>query len=56
MTAPRRGYSCPGSGVGYHSNSPRTLPRTDMGQTDHVNPTSEHAVYLRLFITNGGGW
>jgi hypothetical protein len=21
-----------------------------------VNPTSEHELYLRLFITNGGGW
>lgn len=22
----------------------------------NVNPVSEHALYLRLFITNGGGW
>jgi hypothetical protein len=22
----------------------------------NVNPTSEHALYLKLFITNGGGW
>jgi len=21
-----------------------------------VNPTSEHELYLKLFITNGGGW
>jgi len=27
-----------------------------MKQTVTVNPTSEHAVYLRLFITNSGGW
>jgi len=27
-----------------------------MRQPVNVNPTSEHAVYLRLFITNGGGW
>jgi hypothetical protein len=23
---------------------------------DNVNPTSEHELYLKLFITNGGGW
>jgi hypothetical protein len=22
----------------------------------NVNPISEHALFLRLFITNGGGW
>jgi hypothetical protein len=27
-----------------------------MRQLVNVNPTSEHALYLRLFITNGGGW
>jgi len=27
-----------------------------MPQVVHVNPVSEHALYLRLFITNGGGW
>jgi hypothetical protein len=27
-----------------------------MGQTSSVNPTSEHALYLQLFVTNGGGW
>ena len=27
-----------------------------MRQRVNVNPTSEHALYLRLFITNGGGW
>jgi len=21
-----------------------------------VNPTSQHAIYLTLFLTNGGGW
>jgi hypothetical protein len=26
-----------------------------MGQTVNINPTSEHGVYLQLFITNGGG-
>jgi len=26
------------------------------GQLPNVNPTSEHALFLRLFITNGGGW
>lgn len=25
-------------------------------QTVNVNMISEHALYLRLFITNGGGW
>lgn len=27
-----------------------------MRQLVNVNPTSEHALYLRLFVTNGGGW
>jgi hypothetical protein len=27
-----------------------------MHLNENVNPTSEHALYLRLFITNGGGW
>jgi hypothetical protein len=22
----------------------------------NVNPTSEHGIYLRLFVTIGGGW
>ena len=27
-----------------------------MGQRDDVNPITEHALFLRLFLTNGGGW
>jgi hypothetical protein len=27
-----------------------------MPQLVNVNPTSEHAIFLRLFVTNGGGW
>jgi hypothetical protein len=27
-----------------------------MRQLVNVNPTSEHALYLTLFVTNGGGW
>jgi hypothetical protein len=27
-----------------------------MPQIDSVNPTSEHGLYLHLFITNAGGW
>jgi hypothetical protein len=27
-----------------------------MGQTSHVNATCEHALFLRLFVSNGGGW
>jgi len=27
-----------------------------MAQTVDVNPTCEHDLYLRLFVTNGGGW
>jgi len=27
-----------------------------MRQTVNVNPTCEHGLYLRLFITSGGGW
>jgi hypothetical protein len=22
----------------------------------HMDPTSEHELYLKLFVTNGGGW
>ena len=25
-------------------------------QIDSVNPTTQHALYLKLFVTNGGGW
>ncbi len=31
-------------------------PDPNMPQTVNVNPTSEHALYLKLFVTNGGGW
>jgi hypothetical protein len=27
-----------------------------MGQIPHVNVTCEHALFLRLFVSNGGGW
>jgi len=27
-----------------------------MGQMANVNSITEHAIFLRLFITNGGGW
>jgi len=27
-----------------------------MRPTPSVNPTSEHALFLRLFLTGGGGW
>jgi len=27
-----------------------------MPQLVNVNPTSEHRIYLRLFVTIGGGW
>jgi len=27
-----------------------------MPQSINVNPTSEHELYLKLFVTNGGGW
>jgi hypothetical protein len=26
-----------------------------MSQIPNINPTSEHEVYLTLFVTNGGG-
>jgi hypothetical protein len=26
-----------------------------MRQMVNINPTSEHKLYLRLFVTNGGG-
>jgi hypothetical protein len=27
-----------------------------MSKTPFVNPTSEHALFLVLFVTNSGGW
>jgi len=27
-----------------------------MHRNGTVNPTSQHQLYLTLFITNGGGW
>ncbi len=27
-----------------------------MQRSIDVNPTSEHELYIKLFITNGGGW
>jgi hypothetical protein len=27
-----------------------------MGQTLNVNPVTEHCTFLRLFVTNSGGW
>jgi hypothetical protein len=27
-----------------------------MRRSINVNPTSEHELYLKLFVTNGGGW
>jgi hypothetical protein len=37
---------------------PRTTPVRVIGmrQTVNVNPTCEHGLYIRLFITNTGGW
>ena len=29
---------------------------TAVQQVVNVNPTSEHGLYLRLFVTTGGGW
>jgi 2-polyprenyl-6-methoxyphenol hydroxylase-like FAD-dependent oxidoreductase len=30
--------------------------RNPMNLNATVNPTSQHELYLKLFITNGGGW
>ena len=27
-----------------------------VAQTVNVNPITEHALFLRLFVTNAGGW
>jgi hypothetical protein len=35
---------------------PRCASGPGMQQLIDVNPTSEHALYLCLFITNAGGW
>jgi hypothetical protein len=32
------------------------VPGLTMSQTPHANPTSEHALFLVLFVTNAGGW
>jgi hypothetical protein len=34
----------------------RTYAEAAMRQTRHVNVTCEHALFLRLFVSNGGGW
>jgi len=39
-------------GLGYKD----LFKATAMPQLVNVNPTSEHELYLKLFITNGGGW
>jgi hypothetical protein len=31
-------------------------PESAMRQTTHINAPSEHALFLRLFVSNGGGW
>jgi hypothetical protein len=35
------------------SPTPRESP---VGQRDTVNPVTEHALFLILFITTAGGW
>jgi hypothetical protein len=32
------------------------MPILIASQTVCVNPTSEHGLFLRLFVTTGGGW
>jgi hypothetical protein len=27
-----------------------------MRRVPFIHPTTEHALYLRLFVSNGGGW
>jgi hypothetical protein len=51
-------FACPGgyntfqcAGIGDSPAGVRV-----MRQVINVNPTSEHALYLRLFVTNAGGW
>jgi hypothetical protein len=36
--------------------SSRKTGCTTMGQTFNVNPVTEHCTFLRLFVTNSGGW
>jgi hypothetical protein len=38
------------------ATSPRRVRWKSMGQIANVNHVTEHALFLRLFITNGGGW
>jgi F0F1-type ATP synthase beta subunit len=42
------------STVAFNPNS--SDPSSAMQPSVNVNPTSEHALYLRLFVTNAGGW
>jgi hypothetical protein len=37
-------------------NPNSSIPSSAMQPLVNVNPTSEHAVYLWLFVTNAGGW
>ena len=42
---------CPFDSQGYNAGGPdRTM------RTEYVNPITEHQLFLKLFITNGGGW
>jgi len=48
FVAGRAGYNPSGQQVCFAGEAVR--------QMVNVNPTSEHELYLKLFITNGGGW
>jgi len=56
----RTGSVCPGptllyNGAGLTPDAACANERT-MQQVIDVNPSSEHGLYLHLFITNAGGW
>jgi hypothetical protein len=48
--------------LGYYQSitRPTAVPEHDrarpMQPLINVNPTSEHELFLKLFVTNGGGW
>lgn len=35
---------------------PARVPERTVSQHFDVNPSSEHALFLTLFVTNSGGW
>jgi hypothetical protein len=50
----RSGARCSGCDVGIQFGD--NLLRCSVLLSRNVNPITEHELYLKLFLTNGGGW